>query len=518
MGFSLPGAITRPAVRSYRTFSPLLDAETPSGIFSVALSVACALSANPRPLAGMPPYEDRTFLSIHRFPGFSSGCPTAQAHLSMPLTMEAMKRVFVKSFGCRASQADGAAIEASLTDSGYLAVREAESADLIVLNTCTVTHDADVDARRFIRGFHRDQPAADILVTGCYAQRAPHELAAIDGVRWVVGNSHKTSISEIVTTPEYHGQIVAGDIAAEQQFLAAPVRDVRGDRTRPNLKVQDGCSNRCSFCIIPSVRGRSRSAPLASVIEQVGDLATRYCEVVLSGINLGRWGRDLPGNARFSDLLRAILRKTSVQRLRISSVEPMDWSQDLLELVASEPRIAKHVHLPLQSGSDAVLKRMFRKYRTRHYASRLALAHTLMPDAAIGADVMTGFPGETEAEFAETRDFIESQPFTYLHVFTYSERPGTAAAELGSPTPMAVRQERTRILRNLSERKNLAFRRRMIGRTLSAVTLEQRGMALTTNFLKVEMASPRAPNRPVELPIASLSDTGLRETTPFPIL
>jgi len=429
-----------------------------------------------------------------------------------------MKRVFVQSFGCRASQADGAAIEASLTDQGYVPVRDAASADLIVLNTCTVTHGADVDARRLIRGTHRDHPTSDILVTGCYAQRAPAEIAALDGVRWVVGNSHKTSIAEIVTTADYHGQIVVGDISAQQQFLAAPVRDIRDDRTRPNLKVQDGCSNRCSFCIIPSVRGRSRSAPLASVLGQVRDLADRYCEVVLSGINLGRWGRDLSGGSRFVDLLRAILRETPVRRLRISSVEPMDWSQDLLELVASEPRIAKHIHLPLQSGSDAVLKRMFRKYRTRHYASRLALAHSLMPDAAIGADVMTGFPGETDSEFAETREFIEQHPFTYLHVFTYSERPGTVAAQQGSPVPIPVRHERTRILRDLSDQENLAFRRRMLGQTLSAVTLEQRGMALTSNFLKVEMGNARQPNQIVDLRIAALTPTALREHTPFPLL
>jgi threonylcarbamoyladenosine tRNA methylthiotransferase MtaB len=429
-----------------------------------------------------------------------------------------MKRVFVQSFGCRASQADGASIEASLTDQGYVPVRDAASADLIVLNTCTVTHGADIDARRLIRGTHRDHPTSDILVTGCYAQRAPAEIAALDGVRWVIGNSHKAAIAEIVTRPDYHGQIVVGDISSQQQFLSAPVRDIRDDRTRPNLKVQDGCSNRCSFCIIPSVRGRSRSAPLASVLQQVRDLAARYCEVVLSGINLGRWGRDLPGGLRFVDLLRAILDQTPVRRLRISSVEPMDWSQDLLQLVASEPRIAKHIHLPLQSGSDAVLKRMFRKYRTRHYASRLALAHSLMPQAAIGADVMTGFPGETDAEFAETGEFIEQHPFTYLHVFTYSERPGTAAAAQGSAVPIPVRHERTRILRDLSNQKNLAFRRRMLGQTLSAVTLEQRGMALTSNFLKVEMCTAREPNQIVDLPIGALTLTAVREQTPFNLL
>jgi threonylcarbamoyladenosine tRNA methylthiotransferase MtaB len=426
------------------------------------------------------------------------------------------QRVFIQSFGCRASQADGAAIEASLEDRGWTAVRDASAADLVILNTCTVTHSADVDARRLVRNLHRDHPRAQVLVTGCYAQRAPNELAQIEGVRWVVGNSHKTQIADLVSSAEYpsadyHGQILIGDISHTTEFLASPIRDIRADRTRPNLKVQDGCSNKCAFCIIPSVRGRSRSAPLESIIAQMQDLASRYVEVVISGINLGRWGRDLPGNYRFIHLVEAILRQTYIQRLRISSVEPMDWSHDLLKLMATEPRIAQHVHIPLQSGSDSVLTRMFRKYRTRHYASRLELAHALMPQAAIGADVMTGFPAETEAEFKETVRFLEQHPFTYLHVFTYSERPGTAAVSLPSLVPPAVRHERTRILRELSDAKNLAFRQQMLGCTLPAVTLEQPGMALTSNFLKVEMAQPRQPNQSVSLNIHSLTPSGLRE-------
>lgn len=431
-----------------------------------------------------------------------------------------MKKVFVQSFGCRASQADGAAIEASMEDSGFISVRDAGAADLVVLNTCTVTNAADVDARRTIRSLHRDHPDAQIMVTGCYAQRAPEELAAIEGVRWVVGNSHKTQIAGILSADvePYHGRILASDIAAVKEFQASPVRDVREDRTRPNLKIQDGCSNRCSFCIIPSVRGKSRSASLDSVLQQVRELSNRYCEIVLSGINLGRWGRDLPGNFRFVDLIRAILSETSVQRLRISSVEPMDWTGELFELLAAEPRVARHVHLPLQSGSDTVLKRMFRKYRTRHYASRLEIAHKLLPEAAIGADVMSGFPGETDSEFDETVRFIEQQPFTYLHVFTYSERPGTTAACRDKQVPMSIRHERTRILRSLSERKNLEFRQRFVGRTLSAVTLEQRGVALATNFLRVEMAQLREPNRLINLEIDSLSDTGLKERALLPVL
>lgn len=431
-----------------------------------------------------------------------------------------MKKVFVQSFGCRASQADGAAIQASLEERGFVAAADSGSADLVVLNTCTVTHGADVDARRTIRGLHRDHPKAEILVTGCYAQRAPDEIAALDGVRWVVGNSHKMQIAAIVaqTAEPYHGQVLVSDIGAAREFQAVPVGDVREDRTRPNLKVQDGCSNRCSFCVIPSVRGRSRSASLKSVLDQVRDLAERYCEIVLTGINLGRWGRDLPGGMRFIDLLRSILRETGVRRLRISSVEPMDWSDELIALVAGEPRIARHVHLPLQSGSDAVLKRMFRKYRTRHYASRVELVRKLMPYAAIGADVMTGFPGESDEEFEQTIRFVEEQPFTYLHVFTYSERPGTTATERGAAVPVAIRHERTRVLRALSERKNLEFRRQMTGKVLSAVTLEQRGMALTTNFLKVELAQQRQPNRIVDLEIGGVTEAGLSERALLPVL
>ena len=431
-----------------------------------------------------------------------------------------MERVFVQSFGCRASQADGAAIEASFRESGVQPVREPGGADLLVVNTCTVTHSADVDARRTIRNLHRDYPNAKILVTGCYAQRAPDELVGIEGVEWVVGNAEKPKIAPLVLSNReaYHGGVIVTSFDRDPAFLASPVRDVREDRTRPNLKVQDGCSNRCSFCIIPSVRGRSRSAPAESVLEQVRDLAARYCEVVLTGINLGRWGRDLPGGLRFVDLLGLLLRETDVRRLRISSVEPMDWSDSTLRLVADESRIADHVHLPLQSGSDAVLKRMFRKYRTRHYATRLELARKLMPDAAIGADVMTGFPGETDAEFEETVRFVEGQPFTYLHVFTYSERPGTVAVSQGPSVPPAVRRERTQVLRQLSERKNLEFRRRMVGKTLSVVTLEERGTALTSNFLRMAMAHERAPNQMLSLNAGSVSDTGLEESRPFNIL
>jgi threonylcarbamoyladenosine tRNA methylthiotransferase MtaB len=372
---------------------------------------------------------------------------------------------------------------------------------------------------------HGENPAARILVTGCYAQRAPDELAVLPGVYWVVGNSHKVRISEIVSQPlaqelaptdaPYHGQIHVGDISMQHDFLSAPVLDAAGDRTRPNLKIQDGCNNRCSFCIIPFVRGPSRSAPADQVIGQVRDLAARYREVVLSGINLGRWGRERGDSTNLSDLLRRLLEETPIERLRLSSVEPMDWTDDLLGVVASSPRIAKHVHAPLQSGSDRVLRRMYRKYRPKHYEERIRKARAWMPDAAIGADVMTGFPGESDAEFEETRMFIERLPFTYLHVFTYSERPGTPAA-VGQQVPMEVRRDRNRILRGLAAEKNLEFRRRMIGRTLSVVTLSDG--ALSDNFLKVELATGRERNQLLDVKIGSLTATGLREYNALAVL
>jgi threonylcarbamoyladenosine tRNA methylthiotransferase MtaB len=254
------------------------------------------------------------------------------------------------------------------------------------------------------------------------------------------------------------------------------------------------------------------------VLEQVNDLAARYSEVVLTGINLGRWGRDLDGTPRFIDLLRAIVERTALQRLRISSVEPMDWSEELIRLMADSPRIARHVHMPLQSASDMVLKRMRRKYRVRHYANRLELVARWLPEAAIGADVLTGFPGESEAEFQETIDFVAEHPFTYLHVFTYSERPGTEAAEAPGKVPVNVRRERTRVLREISDRKNLEFRRKLVGQTVSVVTLEQRGVALATNFVRVELAGTPPPNRIVDVKLAAITATGMREASLLPVL
>jgi threonylcarbamoyladenosine tRNA methylthiotransferase MtaB len=428
--------------------------------------------------------------------------------------MERSMRFFVQNFGCRATQADGAALEAQLAGRG-LESAERANAELVILNTCTVTAEADSDARSTIRRVHRENPGARILVTGCYAQRAPEELAKMPGVEWVVGNSHKTQIAELVGGNraggiDYHGQILSGNIFETQDILTAPILDATGDRTRPNLKIQDGCHNRCSFCIIPFVRGRSRYTGADEIVEQVRSLSTKYKEVVLSGINLGRWGRAVDSTMRLADLLRRLLDETEIGRLRLSSVEPMDFTDDLLGLIAESERISKHVHAPLQSGSDAILRKMHRKYRPKHYADRVTKAREWMPDAAIGADVMVGFPGETEELFEESRAFIDAMPFTYLHVFTYSERPGTPAAEMPGVVPVPVRKERNRVVRELAARKNEEFRRSLLGREFTAVTLDPPGLALTDNYVKATLDLPYTPNKLVRVRLLATSAEGVR--------
>ncbi len=417
-------------------------------------------------------------------------------------------RFFLRNFGCRATQADGAALTAALLRDGHSAAAAASEADVVILNSCTVTTSADNDLRQAARHVQRENPGARILLTGCYAQRAPEEAASLPGVSWVVGNTHKLRIPEILAADPAacHERVFVGDIGAEREFVSAAVLEASEDRTRPTLKIQDGCNNHCTFCIIPSVRGRSRSAPPDRVVEQVRGLAAAYREIVLSGVNLGRWGRDLDSPQRLPALLRRLLDETDAGRIRLSSVEPMDLSDELLELMASTPRLAQHVHAPLQTGSDSVLRRMRRWYRARHYAGRIQRARQWMPEAAIGADVLVGFPGETEAEFEENRAFIEALPFTYLHVFTYSERPGTPAAAMDGQVPVRERKRRNRVLRELAAAKNLEFRRSMIGRRLPAVTIEDGETALTSNYLKVALARPREPNRLIEVQIGGLGE------------
>lgn len=470
-----------------------------------------------------------------------------------------MRRYHIENFGCRATQADGAALERQFEDRGLIG-SSASDADVVVLNTCTVTAAADQDARAAMRRIQRQNPKARIVVTGCYAQRAPEEIASLPGVSLVVGNSHKNQLAELVTGIPTGSEALApgsfipidalqqrrepasgnpgallfvSDIFAHTELLAAPVFSAANERTRPNLKVQDGCDNRCSFCVIPYVRGQSRSLPLARIINQVNLLVSEgYCELVISGINLGRWGRDLQLESnsqkapRFEDLIRTILAETDLQKLRISSVEPMDWSDELIALVSDSPRIAKHAHVPMQSGSDSVLRRMHRKYRPWHYRQKIEKIREAMPNAAIGADVMVGFPGETDRGFSETLQMVQDLPFTYLHVFTYSARPGTPAAAMRNQLPVSVTRERNRALRELAAEKKRRFMGGILGHTLDAITLrtekdetacEQSAHArkqsftecLTDNYLKLHLEGCHPPNQWHRVRVTGIQDDAL---------
>ncbi len=537
-----------------------------------------------------------------------------------------MSGYYVENFGCRATQADGAALERQFQERGMSRASTLAQASVVVMNTCTVTAGADQDARAAIRRVRRQNPDAQIVVTGCYAQRAPEEIAALPGVTMVIGNSHKHALAEIVSAPgstlesefrtirlqpgsggigkpgaavaakaantsefrrdgtgyQAHSlnpaigafssstalgpafvpltvlitpsgsqepkagsPIFVSDIFAHTELLAAPVFDAANERTRPNLKVQDGCDNRCSFCVIPFVRGQSRSLSIDRIVSEVNGLVTSgYREVVISGINLGRWGRDLtsfrlpPSGFRtpltnsedafrkpksqirkpsLLSLIRAIIHETTLEKLRISSVEPMDWTDELISLVASSPRIAKHAHVPMQSASDAVLRRMHRKYRPWHYREKIEKIRAAMPTAAIGADVMAGFPGETDAEFEATRRMIEDLPFTYLHVFTYSARPGTPAATMPNQVPVHAARERNRILRELAAQKKLAFMRSFVGKEVDAITLNvvrsnatgEFTEALTDNYLKLHLRGRHVPNGWLRARIEEVQDSAL---------
>jgi threonylcarbamoyladenosine tRNA methylthiotransferase MtaB len=486
-----------------------------------------------------------------------------------------MPTFFIEQFGCRATQADGAALERQLLQRGCTSSPEPGTADFVVVNTCTVTASADAQARDAIRKLHAANPKVRVIVTGCYAQRAPEELAALPGVSWVVGNSHKPQIPQLIeslsnavpsarsvdsasdffpaaalhsgatapfssdTTAPFHsfvgaqhlsrpcrdaapylGNILTGNIFDRTEFLCAPVLGGEGNHTRPTLKIQDGCDSRCSYCVIPFVRGRSRSLPPEDVIRELQRLSEAgYHEIVLSGINLGTYGRDLSPRVEFEDLLRRILERTSVERLRVSSIEPMDVTRDLVELFASTERIAQHFHMPLQSGSDRILAAMHRWYRAEHYARRVELIRERLPHAAIGADVIAGFPGETEAEHAATMAFIEALPFTYLHVFSYSKRPGTKAASLCNQVPGAITQRRARELRSQGEKKSAAFRLSQIGRTLRVLTLrsgvcadgsqQDTTPALSTNYLKVSVRGNLPANNCFDVFISAETGTAL---------
>jgi threonylcarbamoyladenosine tRNA methylthiotransferase MtaB len=463
----------------------------------------------------------------------------------------------VEHFGCRAARADGEAVSGHLRAAG-LCEGSPAAADVVVVNTCSVTAEADRAARAFIRRTHRRNPDAQIVVTGCYAQRAPAELAELAGVAAVVGNSHKALAPEIVlnlargitaSTFAGLGELVplqtlispnaSARIWADDVFAHSFIEETQllpGAQTRPNLKIQEGCGNRCTFCVIPQTRGGSRSLAPEAIMHQVqGFVAAGGIELVLSGINLGRWGHDLPQQEStprtLAALVRQILESTGLPQLRLSSIEPMDWDAELIALMAEFGfginlhrnarfgRLARHVHLPLQSGSDAVLRRMHRRYRPWHYKEKVeALFNAAGPDLTLGADVMVGFPGETDAEFEETLAFVRALPFGYLHLFPFSPRPGTKGWALHTERPVApdAVEERMAEMRRVAGEKSNAHRARFIGRelecislrTLDAIAAQNQTSALTDNYLPLVINGRFAANQLVTSRIEGMDPDG----------
>jgi threonylcarbamoyladenosine tRNA methylthiotransferase MtaB len=378
-------------------------------------------------------------------------------------------RISLVSLGCRVNRSDLDALVAGLGD-GFAVAGEGEPADYVVVNTCTVTADADSASRQAIRRAARENPSARIVATGCYAQVQPRVLSALPGVVAVVGARQQTALPELLRRldeGEEPAAALARAIRGAPAWTPAPV-DLVG-HTRAFLKIQEGCDARCSFCVVPSARGPARSLPFEEAIARVSALGTRHPEVVLSGIHLGVYGQDLEPRRTLSDLVRELAARRPVRRLRLSSVEPLEFPLDLLLDPGTERLLCEHFHVPLQTGSARLLAAMRRPYRPAEFAGLVERLAALAPGACLGTDVMVGFPGETVGDHRETARLLESLPLAYFHVFTWSARPGTEAAAMPGQVPAPEARERARALLELSDRRWSSFLARQSGRELEVV-------------------------------------------------
>jgi threonylcarbamoyladenosine tRNA methylthiotransferase MtaB len=390
----------------------------------------------------------------------------------------------VITFGCRVNQADSLAIESELLARGGRPVA-AEHADVVIVNSCSVTASADQGTRQTIRRVARLNPAARVIVTGCYATRRREEVSTLPQVVGVVPNHEKdnlVSLSRVagwMTTAERFGD---GDDACGSASPGV------GGRTALTIRVQTGCDEQCSYCIIPQTRGHSRSEPLASVLSRVRTaIAAGYKEIVLTGVHLGSYGRDLAEPTSLTRLVRALSEWQDEVLFRISSLEPMDCTREIVDLVAASPRLAPHFHLPLQHASDAMLAAMRRPYVFAEYESLVGHIRQVMPHASIGSDIIVGFPGERDADFDRLRDRLQALPLTHLHVFPYSDRPGTAASLKEDKVEGGVIRERGRVIREVGTQLTAAFRRSQQGLRSRALTLDEGWSAVTPNYLKVQL-------------------------------
>lgn len=418
-----------------------------------------------------------------------------------------MKAAFF-TLGCKLNFAETSAIGRALAEHGVERAAEGEIPDIAVVNTCSVTAMADKKCRQLINRLHRQWPSASIVVTGCYAQLQPSEVAALPGVSVVLGSGQKLRAVQYAEQwlrshgPEENSANVAVEVAARPESLGFEPSCERGDRTRWFLKVQDGCDRFCTYCTIPYARGRSRSPRIADIVSQAREAASRGAkEIILTGVNIGDFGRRNANGGEgygetFFDLARRLDEVEGIERYRISSIEPDLLDPQLIEWVAKESRaFMPHFHIPLQSGSDAVLRLMARRYDTALFADRIAAIKELMPDAFIGVDVIAGARGETEREWEASRRFIEELPVTRLHVFPYSERPGTSALRLSDAVDHATKHRRVEVLTQLSARKLNEFIQGSLGQVRPVLwETERHGVmsGLTDNYLRVEMPGAEA--------------------------
>jgi threonylcarbamoyladenosine tRNA methylthiotransferase MtaB len=392
-------------------------------------------------------------------------------------------RVAISTLGCKVNQYESAGILETLDETIYVSVPFNTKADCYIINTCTVTGRTEYQSRNLIRRAIRINPEACIIVTGCYAQVAPHDLAKIPGVTLVAGNAEKEHIPRIIASLlKGAPRLLVSDICKARKFSGPSPLKFAG-HTRAFLKIQDGCNSFCSYCIVPYARGPSRSLPQMDVLKEIETLVrSDYREIVLTGIHLGVYGQDLAPSSNLYEVMNCVEKSKMVRRLRLSSIEIMEISDDMMRLMAEATVLCRHLHIPLQSGDDMILSAMRRNYDSVFFKNRLQEIREAIPDIAIGIDVMAGFPGEGEKEFDNTLRLIAELPVTYLHVFPYSERPGTVASRLPGKVDEAVKRRRGEILRKLGKEKRDAFTRRFVGKRLSVLVEDKKDK--NTGFMK----------------------------------
>jgi threonylcarbamoyladenosine tRNA methylthiotransferase MtaB len=413
-----------------------------------------------------------------------------------------MKTVGFATLGCRLNQVESQEMRALVEQAGYRAVDDGEAANVYVVNTCTVTSRADFSDRQAIRRITRANPDALVVVTGCLAQTDPDALARMPGVDLVLGNQEKYQLPELLGSLAKRDRpnVRVGRIADARAVPSAPVTRMSG-RSRAFVKIQDGCQHRCAFCIVPAARGRSRSQEPKVLLEQVEALVDGgYGEITLTGVDIGHYGWDLVPRTSLAALVAKIAEVGGLRWLRLSSVLPAYFTPELIHAVSTIPVVAPHLHLPLQSGSDRVLRLMRRPYNTAMYRALVERLAATIPDLGLGADVIVGHPGELESDFDATIALLAELPFSYLHVFAYSDRKGTEAAKMGDRVAASVIRERSARLRALGAQKSLAFRRALVGRAVEVLVLEGRQTGgtltgLTSNFVEVTFAGPEGLGR-----------------------